>query len=161
MFAKYKNKCYLFSRKQRLVTEIADKAYSDFVTKTNPVYYYKETSIEDTSLTDIFDVKLQIKYDTKVTYDGFTDEWNVALDGHGKPVDGKIPIWCNGTPDGWEVTEKCVARKYVAPQEIEGAWITYTYKKKDGVLLDEPVVVHEDVSLEKLLELREYYGGTL
>ena len=162
MFAKYKENMYRFIRnprtnKHEIVTHFSEKSFAEFAFYKNGAY--KEVLLDETELTDIFDVKLWIKHDTEV--EGFSKEWNVALDGYGKPADGKIPILCNGTPDGWEVVEKYVGRKYVDPQEIEGAWITYTYKKKNGVLLEEPVVVHENVSVEKLLELREFYGGTL
>lgn len=163
MIGVYKTQLFDFVRFRghyELITEFAEKAYEEFTQRSD--YYIKVTDFSDPGLTDIFDVDLWIKYDTGM--DGLPLEWDVSLDGFTVIKDDQISIDYQGwlpNEENWGLVEKGIWRTFINITEIEGAWITYTYKKKDGVLLEQPVVVREDVSLEKLFELRKYYHNGL
>ena len=158
MFGIYKCKLYDFVRFRghfELITEHEEKSFVEFTKRCD--YFIKITDKTDMHLTDIFDVELWVKHDTG--YAEFPTEWNLGLDGYDF-LDGKIVIETSqGYVPGWKVTDKCESRGLIDPKDIQGAWVLYKYQKKDGVILDEPLVVREDVSLEKLLDLRKYYGS--
>lgn len=160
-FANYNGHTYLFHLNRRtkqyeIVTEQIDKTDSEF--KNGKHCYYKEIPLSDNDLTDIFDIDLWVKYDTG--YEGCPTEWGVGLGGRYTVENRKIPLWCaDGYIPGWEVMGKYESRGFIDPEDIQAAWVLYQYQKKDGVLLDEPLVVREDISFEQLLELQRQYGN--
>ena len=161
MFAKYKNGLYRFiknprTKKYEIVTNIREKFYPEFIEyKTGA---YKEVTLDIIDLTDIFDVELWVKYDCG--YSVFSKEWEIALSGQFL-ADGKLVLEGNGDIPGWFRPEKHVSRNYIPLNDIESAWVVYRYPKKDGVVLEKPLTIREDISIEKLIELRNYYGGKL
>ena len=160
MFAKYKNNIYRYRRSSRLVTENFEKAGSNFVVKSKHpyTYFYKDAALDDAELIDVYNIELWVKYDCG--YPVFSKEWEIALSGQFL-VDGKLVLEGNGDIPGWFRPEKHVSRNYIPLNDIESAWVTYRYTKKDGVILEKPLTIREDISIEKLVELRNYYGGKL
>ena len=165
MFAKFRDNLYRFVKNPRtknyeVVSSSPKKGYSDFMEYKNGVY--KEVFFNDADLLSVFSVELWLTHDTGII--GLPTDWRVSLDGWTEVNDDEISIEYDGfikDTRNWERIDKCIWKKFIKMSDVSGAYVLFKYTKKDGVLLDEPLVVREDVSLEKLLELRGFYGGTL
>ena len=148
MFACYNNETYLFNFYKEtgiyeIVTVKAEKTDSSF--EPYKSCYFKELSIEDSELSDVYDIDFWVKYRTSnETKEG----WRLSRDGHCEVCEDRF---VEDLGDWRRVKTICF-------KDVENAWTQYKYIKKDGVVLQEPLVVREDVSIEKLIETRKFYG---
>ena len=131
MIAKYEEQYYYYIKnKNNIITNFKEKTDENFIKEDN--LFYKHIDPED--LSEIFDVKFIIKYDTGL--ENISPFWEV-----GGLKNNKFLIrYSNGCLPGWTIEENNICIKYIDSTKIEEMKEIKTYTKKDNILLNEPLV---------------------
>lgn len=154
MFAKYKNHDYIYAknkRKSEIITTQAHKTDSSF-TKERNVYV---KSIPEENLSTIFDVTIYVSYETNIP--NTPKEWklNYTLE----PISDKVSlVFAEGILPGWLILEKNVCEKEVSISELTNAKVIFTYKKKDGYVLENELVEELIIPVTELPYYFEKYN---
>lgn len=154
MFAKYKNHDYIYTtnrRKTEIVTTQPDKADSSFTKERN---LYVKPILEE-ELSNIFDVNIYVSYDANIP--NTPNEWklNYTLE----PMSNKVSlIFAEGILPCWSILEKNVCEKEVHLSEITNAKVVFSYKKKDGQVLENTLVEELVIPITELHHYFEKYN---
>lgn len=159
MIAKYNDLYYSFVKGRRnceLLTNHREKAVGGF--SQDKSIFYKVIDIQDSQLTDIFDLELWVLYNTELL--NVPVEWKIGLDRE-YYCDGKLLLrYTEGILPGWKTEEKNVCAITVDPMDLLGAKAMYKYTKKAGSLLEDKWVDCKQISVWELLNLHKKYNNS-
>ena len=123
--------------------------------------YYKEVSIDDIKIQDIFEVDFLLTYiDTSETtkHGKYDTRWNVneGKQMYKNPVIEKNEVGLTLSHDSWSEDwiqdDKYSCSKIVDLYECSEYTIVYTYVFRDGKKLEEPLIEEKRVSAEEFKE---------
>lgn len=160
-FARYKGKLFIVHYKQDKHYLSSHKQFDKNFNKTQfPDFYVSHAfNIDDSALTDIFDVQYSINYNAGIP--GLPKIWkNPLFDDHKDQlylsVYNKYPLpgWCKRR-------NSALCTKDVNFEQIGNTKLIYTYRKKNGYVLVQPRIDYVDVDLRALRKIINYYHSVI
>jgi len=155
IIAKYLNNYYIGNRLEDsvgIITSNVDKIDTSF-TKSN-LFWYKEVSLTDKNLTDIYELKLYINYDIDLPEVPKTWKLDVGDDVLKKKNTIKL-VFYNGMLPGWRGEDKNISYKYINVNEIKNGSIKKIFYKKDGKACIFPKIYKKNASIAEIVKIEK------
>ena len=155
MIAKYKDNNYRYINSGEgfeIITKRREKTDSTFE-KYRDVFH--KVVKEDDDISAIFKVSIWIYYD--IGFPGEPNYWRVTKENDGIK-DGKIKLIHDGKYlPGWDIVDKELCIKYIRYSEVTSCIIKFSYKKKNGIILNRTEEEKIELPIEKLSEKLDEY----
>ena len=152
MFIIYNNLLYRYTKiKNHIEIVTYDKNKVDSSFKVDDDIYYKEISLDDTNIQDIFDVEFFLQWDSG--FKNVDSKWGILAIAMQMKENQVLLTFANGILPGWSVEEQTVCSRYVDIDECEDFSVVYKYTVKDGVRLENPMQVEQKVPKEEFQKL--------
>ena len=159
MIAKYMDCEYTYVSNRRckeIITSQKEKIKEDFIFENG--MYYK--AVNENELTDIYSVNFFVKYETE--FIGVSDWWKLGNE-QNVIIDNQVQlVFAEGILPNWNIVDKNVCSLLAPLDKILSAKMVISYRKRDGIVLEETINEERIISLKELKQLhRGYCRGNL
>lgn len=143
---------YISNRRcKEIITTKKEKVKDDF-TSGNGIYY---KTVDEKDLTDIYSVEFWVKYKTE--FEGVSNWWKLGSEQNVIENNKVQLIFAEGILPDWNIVDKNVCSTLIPLGEISAAKMVVSYKKRNGVDLEERISEEKIISIEELKQLHRGY----